>query len=263
MSVRRSKEVAAYVTSLEQERATLPFFRTFLTALLGGIFIGFTVVLHAIISITADSNAIDSVVGGVVYSIGFVIIFFTGAHIFIGDFGMMAALDKKVPWASVIKNWLIIFVGNLVGTLVFIIIYINSNAYNEAIGDYFIVVADAKSEFSDWVMTLTSGFLGSILIILAVWMYSAAENTSGKILLIMLPITALAICGFEYSIANMVIIPMGLSSLERVESIPGGLSGELDQVNGIMNSILPVTIGNLVGGTLIMGLIYWYVYKRN
>ncbi|MFX1239136.1 MAG: formate/nitrite transporter family protein [Promethearchaeota archaeon] len=263
MSVRRSKEIAAYITSLEQEKATLPFFRTLLTALLGGIFIGFTVVLHGIISIAVTAGASDFILSGVVYSIGFIIIFFTGAQIFIGDFGMMAALDKKVPWAGVVKNWLIIFVGNLAGALIFMFIYLNTSAYNETMGDYFIVAADDKCKITDWVLPFMGGFLGSILICLAVWMYSAAENTSGKILLIMLPISALAICGFEYSIANMVIIPMGLSSLERVNSIPGGLSGELDLVNGILNNILPVTIGNLIGGTFIMGLIYWYVYKRN
>lgn len=255
-------------------KANRSFSKTFVLAILAGAFISFGAIFAT--TVTAEltlSPSFTKLLGGLAFSLGLILIIVGGAELFTGNnLIVMAWANKRIKTTQVIRNWSIVFLGNLVGAISISVLMFYSLQYSSgtgSIGAKALSIAETKCSLG-FVQAIILGIFCNILVCLAVWLCYSAKTTSGKILSILFPITAFVAIGFEHSIANMYFIPKALliksfangefwasinSSPEMYENITWG--------NFIVNNMIPVTIGNIIGGAGLVGLVYWYVYLKD
>lgn len=183
----------------------------------------------------------------------------------------MAWASKKVKTKAVLKNWALVYVGNLVGALSMAVMVFVSGQYRfggGAIGVNMLQIANAKSSlaFPDALML---GILCNILVCLAVWLSFSARTITEKVAVIVFPISAFVAAGFEHSIANMYFIPMGMlvkwyapAAFWELAGTTPAVYEQITQLGFLWHNLLPVTIGNIIGGAGLVGLVYWFVYLR-
>ena len=257
-------------------KAKLEAINTFMLAVLAGAFIAF----GAIFSTTVTAGAteilpygITKLIGGLAFCLGLILVVVAGAELFTGNnLIVMAWASGKVTIAQLLKNWIIVYVGNLVGALATALLMFFSGQYgfgSGAIGLNALTIANAKADL-DFVQAIVLGILCNALVCLAVWLTFSTRTTTDKILAILFPITAFVAAGFEHSVANMYFIPVGLF-------VKGGAPAEFwiqigkttADYSGLtwhgffINNLIPVTIGNIIGGTVMVGVVYWLIYSRH
>jgi formate transporter len=256
-------------------KAKLGPFRMFALAVLAGAFIA----MGAIFSTTATAGAsgvipfgLARVVGGLVFSLGLILVVIAGAELFTGNnLIVMAWASGKVSTRLLLRNWTIVYIGNFVGSIFTALLMFFSEQYNfggGAVGLNALTIANAKSGL-DFVPALLLGVFCNALVCLAVWLCMSARTTTDKILAILFPITAFVAAGFEHSIANMYFIPIGLfikaGAPAEFWTLIGKTAadfGNLTWGNFLLANLLPVTIGNVLGGVFMVGLVYWFIYLR-
>ncbi len=240
-------------------------------ALLAGAYIAmgaimFTIITNDISPIVGDG--LTRLIGGIAFSLGLILVILGGAELFTGNNLLVTGyLDKKVTLKQVLSNWGWVYSFNFIGSLLLAVLFFYSGIWKAnggAIGLRAINVAFAKSSLS-WTEAIFRGILCNWLVCLAVWLSFASKDAIGKIIGIMIPIAAFVAAGFEHSVANMYFIPMGLflknqAMFEAVLS-PAILEG-LTLKTFFVNNLIPVTIGNLIGGVLFVGVFYWNAYLR-
>jgi formate/nitrite transporter len=184
----------------------------------------------------------------------------------------MAWANKKVSTIQVLKNWLLVYLGNFIGALFIVFLMLFVKQYQSAsgmVGMNILNIAKVKCELH-FTQAIASGILCNILVCLAVWLCFSSRSITGKIISIVFPITAFVTCGFEHSIANMYFVPMAIMVHNQQDATiltlmeQSGLN--YDAVNWtdyFINNLLPVTLGNIIGGAVLVGLVYWFVYLRN
>jgi len=234
--------------------------RTFLLSLLAGFYIAFgaqlsTVVLHDAAGFVG--MGIARLLAGVVFSFGLMLVVVCGAELFTGNSLLVSsALDGEISWIKLIENWSIVLFGNLLGALFMAWLLYESQLWQGGtIAKQVLATATAKSQLSFWV-AFVRGILCNWLVCLAVFMATAARDVSGKLLSCLVPITAFVASGFEHSIANMYFIPAGL----LLKSGLGITEPALTWSAFLYGNILPVTLGNIVGGALFVACAYSYVH---
>jgi formate transporter len=256
-------------------KARLPVGRLFALAVLAGSFIA----LGAAVSTTAVSGwtghvpyGFVRVLGGVTFSLGLVLVIVGGAELFTGNnLIVMAWAGGKVSTTALLRNWTVSYAGNLVGALATVFLVYASGQYllgKGVVGVAALTIADSKCALS-FFQAVASGILCNALVCLAVWLSLSARTTTDRVLAVVPPITAFVTCGFEHSIANMYFIPLGLlikatapdSFWHSVQLTQGDLPN-LNWQAFLLNNLLPVTLGNILGGSLLVGLVYWFVYLR-
>jgi len=221
----------------------------------------------------AASPGISQLVLGAVFPVGLIITIMTGAELFTGDamLAPMAAFVHKVSWASVLNLWVWVYVGNFIGSVLFayIMAYGPCVSYDAAgvatitaFGTRAIGIAAAKTSYVG-AMALWSAFLKAIacnwLVNLAVLLGICADDAIGKIVGIWFPIFAFVASGFEHSIANMYFIPAGIfcTGIDPTKAV-----ATVNWVNMWTNNIIPVTLGNIVGGMFFVGVLYWVAFRK-
>ena len=243
---------------------------TFALAVLAGAFIA----LGAIFATTVTAGGGDlpygvaRLLGGVAFSLGLILVVVAGAELFTGNnLIVMAWAGRRVRTAQVLRNWTIVYVGNLGGALATAVILFLGQQYEfggGAVGVQALSIAEAKTDLG-FLQAIALGALCNALVCLAVWLCYSARTTTDKILSIVPPIAAFVAAGFEHSVANMFFIPMGLlvKSDDAFVSRQSGLP-DLDGLTweGFAANLVPVTLGNVLGGALMVGAIYWFVYLR-
>lgn len=269
-------EMAKKAEDIGVQKAAMEYGRTFVLAVLAGAFIS----LGAAFSTTASAGAsgylpygIVRLVSGVTFSLGLVLVVVGGAELFTGNnLIVMAWASGKVTSWSLIRNWVIVYSGNFVGAIgTVLLVYLGRQfAFGDgAVGVTALQVAEAKCSLG-FGQALALGVSCNVLVCLAVWLTYSARSTTDRILATVPPITAFVAAGFEHSIANMYFIPMGLL-------IKWGATGDFWQNAGMqpqdlsqltwsacfLQNLLPVTIGNAIGGSLLVGVVYWFVYLRS
>jgi len=234
--------------------------RTFLLALLAGFYIAFGAQLSTVV--TQDSAAfvglgISRLLGGMVFSIGLMLVVVCGAELFTGNSLLVSsALDGEISWGKLAENWGLVLLGNLLGSLFMAWLLFESQLWqNGAVAKQAVSVATAKSQLS-FEVAFIRGVLCNWLVCLAVFMAVASRDVTAKLFSCLAPIMAFVTSGFEHSVANMYFIPAGL--LLKAEL--GIHEPNLTWVTFLLGNILPVTLGNIVGGVLFVACVYWYVH---
>lgn len=268
------KQIAERIEKASISKSTQDPSRIFILALLAGAFIAFgaaffTFVIHD----SALGQGLTKLLGGLVFCLGLILVVVAGAELFTGNnLLVMACVDQKITFKQLMNNWTIVFVGNFIGCLaIAVLIYLSGHWAGESarVGAKALMIANAKVNLP-FVQALTRGILCNALVCMAVWLCFAGRSSTDKLLSILFPITAFVTLGFEHSVANMYFIPAGLlikSDPQLMTSIQPLLpaSADLSQLTlsgFLLNNLLPVTIGNIFGGSFFVGIIYWYIYLR-
>jgi formate/nitrite transporter len=230
----------------------------------------------ATVATTGAAEAIGAgparVLGGLVFSLGLVLVVVGGAELFTGNnLLVMAWVARRLSARDVARNWAIVYLGNLVGAVTTAWLVYASGQYRTgdgAIGRQALDTATAKASL-DLGEALARGVLANVLVCLAVWLCLSARTVTDKILAIVFPITAFVAGGFEHSVANMYFLPVGLLIKDGAPASfwdGGGVTpatyGDLDWSSAVVDNLLPVTIGNIIGGAVLVGLVYAFVYRR-
>ena len=267
------KEMARKAESSGVAKAMLGPLRMFALAVLAGAFIG----LGAIFATTATTGStlsfgLTKLLGGLVFCLGLILVIGAGAELFTGNnLIVMAWANSKVTTGQLLRNWVIVYLGNFVGSVATAVMMLWSRQYtfaNGALGQNALNIANAKVNL-EFGQAIVLGILCNALVCLAVWLSMGARSATDKIVSIIFPITAFVAAGFEHSVANMYFVPMGLliksNASETFWSQLGTTAAAYDSLtwgNFLLNNLLPVTIGNIIGGTLMVGLVYWFIYIR-
>ena len=254
-------------------KANRGFSKTFVLAILAGAFIAFGAIFAT--TVTADqtlSLSFTKLIGGVAFSLGLILVIIGGAELFTGNnLIVMAWANKQIRTSQVLRNWAIVYLGNFVGSVAIVILMTYSLQYASgtgSIGAKALSIAESKCSIG-FLQAVILGIFCNTLVCLAVWLCYSAKQTSGKILSILFPVTAFVAAGFEHSIANMYFIPKALLIKSTASnafwtsiSATPEMYENLTWGNFIFNNLIPVTIGNIIGGAVLVGLVYWFVYLK-
>jgi len=266
-------EMAGRAEAVGVNKAAMSFGMTFGLAVLAGAFIAF----GAIFSTTATAGAsgtlpfgVTKVLGGLVFCLGLILVIVAGAELFTGNnLIVMALVSGKITFRQLLRNWGIVYLGNFVGSVLIAVLVYLSKQYTfggGAVGLTALNTANTKCGLG-FGQAIALGILCNALVCLAVWLCFSARTTTDKILSIIFPITAFVAAGFEHSVANMYFISIGLllkSDAGFLASI-GKTAADFANLtvgNFLLANLLPVTIGNIIGGAGMVGLAYWFIYLR-
>jgi formate transporter len=248
----------------------------FALAILAGAFIACGAIFATLVTTGLASAGMGfglvKLLGGLVFCLGLIAVVVAGAELFTGNnLIVMAFASGRITLGQLLRNWVIVYAGNLAGSILTALVMLATKQYmfsNGAVGTNALGIASAKCSLG-FVQAIALGIMCNALVCLAVWLCSSARSTTDKILAILFPITAFVAAGFEHSVANMYFIPMGL----LIKSFAGGgfweVAGKAAADYGsltwgafFVKNLLPVTIGNIIGGVGFVGLVYWFIYLR-
>lgn len=244
---------------------------TFILAMLAGAFISFGALLYTFIIHDSElSLGMTRLIGGLGFCLGLILVIVAGAELFTGNNLLtMACVSRHISPGQMLANWVLVYCGNFVGALSMVGLVYFSNYWlisDGTVGAVTVKIATAKVNLG-FAEALSRGILCNVLVCLAVWLCFAGHSVSDKILCILFPITAFVALGFEHSVANMYFVPAGLlaSSIPEVTmALPSGMDlSQLSIGSFLLNNLLPVTIGNMIGGGFLVGIVYWFVYLRS
>jgi len=263
---------AQMVCRLEDTCTTKTSRDTLSTALLG-ILAGFFVGLGAVFCtlVTTDIGlgfGLGKLLGGLAFSLGLILVVVAGAELFTGNSLIVTPwLSTRVSGSALLRNWGIVYFANFAGALILVGIVVGAHFWaldGYAVGANALAIASSKTSLA-FVPALCRGIICNVLVCLAVWMCLAARSVTEKIFAIVFPITAFVACGFEHSIANMFFIPMGIAMTGQAEVVQaaGLTASQIANVSvlGLFHNLIPVTIGNVIGGTSV-GVMYWLIFLR-
>ncbi len=256
--------------SVGVKKATSPCLSVFILGILAGAYIGFGGVLAT--SVTFDMAkylgiGFSKFMSGAVFSVGLMLVVIAGAELFTGNNLMITStLVRRITFWKMMRRWGLVFAANFIGSLIIVFLFYFSGLWKtggNAIGAKAVAIAYGKIRLS-FIEALTRAIGCNWLVCLAVWMALAAKQTIGKIFAIFFPIMAFVAIGFEHVVANMYFIPMGII-LHNMGGIPlPNINNpvELNWTAFIVKNLIPVTIGNIIGGALFVGMGYWSAYLK-
>jgi formate transporter len=257
------REIAHKVETIGIGKARLPLLTMWLLAVLAGAFIGLGAMFFALVrSDPTLGFALTQVLGGIVFSLGLILVVVAGAELFTGNNLLaMAWAAGKISTAELLRNWVVVAFGNLVGSIgLAVLVFWSQHASMNggAIGEEYMRIAAAKIELPFWT-AFFRGVLCNTLVCMAVWMAIGGRSVVDKVAAIVFPISAFVAAGFEHSVANMYFIPLAM-----LLQGSGAVAGSWPQitVSGFVGNLTPVILGNLVGGSALVGLVYWIIYIR-
>lgn len=262
----REKAIQSGIT-----KSKISILELLILSVLAGAYIAFGAVFSSIIALGMPGvwpYGFMKALQGLAFSMGLILVVIGGAELFTGNNLMvMAWLDRKISGISILKNWGIVFVGNFIGSVLVAFLIIMSKEYlvsEGSLGKSIVSLAVLKVGYPFFKATVL-GMLCNILVCLAVWLTYSGRSTIDKILAIIFPITAFIAAGFEHSVANMYIIPVALFLIKFDPAfvIQTGINTHnLTWTSFLVNNLIPVTIGNILGGALFVGFLYYFAYKK-
>jgi formate/nitrite transporter len=251
-------------------KATSPWLTVFVLGILAGAYIGFGGLLST--TVTFDMAAklglgFTKFMSGAVFSVGLMLVVIAGAELFTGNNLMVSSyILNKISFGMMIRRWGVVFFANFIGSVLIALLFYSSGLWKT--GDGALGLAAVKIAYNKVSLTFSEALWRGIgcnwLVCLAVWMALAARQTIGKIFAIFFPIMAFVAIGFEHSVANMFFIPTGILFVEKgiIHQIQGMDLNALNWINFLYRNLLPVTIGNIIGGSVFVGMSYWGAYLR-
>lgn len=258
---------AEYIGVLKSEA---PFLKLFFLAILAGSFIALGAIFATTVAIqgagTAVPFGVNQLLVGLAFCLGLILVIVAGAELFTGNnLIVMAWASGRISLKCLLRNWAVVYVGNFIGSVLVAGMYFLTRKYQSvegALGETMLDLAKGKVNLGFWEAVFLA-ILCNFLVCLAVWLTFSARSTGDKILAIIFPITAFVAAGFEHSIANMYFVPAGLFIKIFDPTFAGGTGMALESLtwgNFLVRNLIPVTIGNVIGGALMVAGVYWVVY---
>ena len=266
-------EIADSAISIGVRKANLSTPAKFLLGILAGAFIAFGAQAANLVTHTMTDSASAKLTAGLIFPAGLIMVIMAGAELFTGNCLMIISLaERRITLAKLLWSWLVVYAGNLFGSLIVAWLVSLSGQWNLTgglLGGLTVKTAAAKVSLS-FTEAITLGILCNWLVCLAVWMSFGAKDGVSKAACIFFPVWVFIASGFEHSIANMYYIPAGIlaksnpSYVSRALEIGASQTGidSLNVVRMFTRNLIPVTIGNIIGGCMFVGLAYWFVYLR-
>ncbi len=271
MEDKAPKTIAETVAqSVGVAKATSPWFTVFILGILAGAYIGFGGLLST--TVTFDTAAkwglgVSKMLAGAAFSVGLMLVVIAGAELFTGNNLMVSSvMSREITLSTMGKRWAVVFVANFIGSILVTLVFYYSGLWKT--GDGALGAAAVKAAYNKVSLSFTEALWRGIgcnwLVCLAVWMALASRQIIGKIFAIFFPIMAFVAIGFEHSVANMYFIPTGIFLINGagISNIPGVDPNMLNWINFLWRNLLPVTIGNIIGGAVFVGMSYWGAYIR-
>lgn len=265
------EEMVDKAGSIAVNKAALPFLNLLPLSFLGGTYIAFGAVFASVVATGMPDvwpYGIIKLLQGLAFSMGLILVVIGGGELFTGNMLMVIALaQKKISRLRLIHNWLIVYIGNFIGSVAVVLMIILSKSYlasKGALGNLLVSTAIAKVQYG-FSEALLLGIMCNIMVCLAIWLTYNGRTTTDKILAIIFPITFFIAAGFEHSVANMFIIPMGLLLKTFDPQFVSSLTLDLSQLTWplfILRNLLPVTLGNIIGGSFFVGILYLWSYRK-
>jgi formate/nitrite transporter len=255
--------VARKAQDIGVAKANMPVDRMFALAILAGSFIALGALFSTVVTAGGEpGSGVIRLLGGVVVSLGLILVVVSGAELFTGNtLIVMSVAGRRLPMRQLLRCWAIVYVGNAVGALATAMLVIWSGRLDDA------SIAARTAEIADAKTSLTvphaffSAVLANVLVCLAVWMAMSARTVTDKVLAIVPPVSAFVAIGLEHSIANLYFVPVVL--LDQTWSDSTIQVGEnVTWSHFLTHNLVPSTVGNIVGGAALVGLVYWFVYLR-
>jgi formate/nitrite transporter len=251
-------------------KATSPWLTVFVLGILAGAYIGFGGLLSTTVTFDAASKwgiGFSKILSGATFSVGLMLVVIAGAELFTGNNLMVSSvMTREITFGAMLKRWGVVYLANFVGSIFLALLFYFSGLWKTgdgALGAAAVKIAYNKTALS-FGEALWRGIGCNWLVCLAVWMALAARQVIGKIFAIFFPIMAFVAIGFEHSVANMYFIPTGILLMNGAgfTNVPGVDPNLLGWVNFLWRNLLPVTIGNIIGGVVFVGMSYWGAYLR-
>jgi formate transporter len=268
--------MAARMESAGVTKVNQDFITMFGLAILAGAFIGsgaiFCTTVTAGLGSAGVAFGIIKLLGGLAFCLGLIAVVVAGAELFTGNnLIIMAFASGRVSLGELLRDWVIVYIGNFVGSIATVCILLATKQYTFGgglIGVNALGIANGKCSLG-FVQAIALGVMCNALVCLAVWLCASARSTTDKILAIIFPIAAFVAAGFEHSVANMYFVPMGLlikatagASFWEMVGKSAADYGNLTWTNFLLSNLLPVTLGNIIGGAGIVGMAYWFIFLR-
>lgn len=252
------KEIAERVEAVCVSKASTPLLSLVMLGFLAGAFIGLGSLFYVIV--LSDSSlgfAASRLLGGAVFSLGLFLVVVAGAELFTGNNLLaMGWAHGRITTREVLHNWVIVCASNFVGAggLAAIVLFSGHTDMNGgAIGRTYLEIAAAKSSLPFWT-AFFRGVLCNVLVCMAIWMTLAGRSLVDKFVAILLPIMAFVAAGFEHSIANMYFFTLAI--------MLQATAGDPLQISGLWRNLVPVLAGNILGGSVLVALVYYVIYRR-
>ena len=266
-------EMAFKAQEIGIRKANLDFISTFALAVLAGAFVALGCIFFTVSQTTAGVATHwgwGRAVGGLTFSLGLILVIVGGAELFTGNnLIIMAWASRRLSTWRVLRNWVIVYFGNFVGaiaTALFVFLAKHFQMANGAVGMTALNIGLTKASL-DFSQALILGILGNAMVCLAVWLTYSARTVIGRIAAIVFPISGFVAAGFEHCVANMYFLPYALfvkigapdAFWQAVGTQPADYQG-LTWGSFLFQNLLPVTLGNMIGGVFFVALVYWAVY---
>jgi len=264
--------VAKAIVGVGKAKASLSVMQMIILGILAGAFIGFGSELATMVSYDMSKFlgvGFTKFIFGSVFSVGLILVVIAGAELFTGNsLIFVSVLSGDVKASKLLNNWFWVYFANFAGSLLLVWIMYATELWktgNLGVGAKALAIANGKVNLG-WGAAFSRAILCNWLVCLAVWLAVAAKDVVGKIAAIYVPIMAFVASGFEHSVANMYFVPMGLLLKSNVDVVAAaGLTDKLANLTWggfIANNLIPVTLGNVVGGAFFVSTLYWAVYLK-
>ncbi len=245
-----------YDTMIESsiKKANTPFIKSLLLGIMAGIFISLGAIGAMVIWGMDGSAVAKKYLGGAVFPVGIVFVIVAGSQLFTGNALMsVGLLNKKIKLSGLLKNWTAVYLGNFIGSLFMAYLIYKSQLWMSgdglsSVGEVAFKIAIKKCSL-DFSVAFYRGVLCNIIVVLAVWISLATKTMSGKILSLWLPISVFVISGYEHCVANMFFIPVAM------------FHGADVGMSGLFANLIPVTLGNIVGGSIVVPVMYYIIHS--
>lgn len=248
-------QIARRIENVGVAKAGLPALQTVTLGVLAGAFIALGAAFFTLVMTGSPAGiGLGRLIGGIAFSLGLILVVVAGAELFTGNnLIVMAWAERRISTASLLRNWALVYVANFVGavgTALFVHLSGTLDLGGGAVRETALAIARDKTALP-FDEAFFRGVLCNVLVCLAVWISAGARRVSGKILAIVFPIAAFVALGFEHSVANMYFIPLAMLEAWGDPALT---------VGGLVANLVPVTLGNIVGGGALVALVYWIIY---
>ena len=249
------KEIAETMIGVGTKKAKGKTSHLLLLGVMAGMFIAFGAVGAIVMGAKVQDPGLSKLLGAAVFPVGLMLVIMAGAELFTGNNLMtIGLLKKEYDMKALLRNWGLVYVGNFVGSIVVAVLIKSTGLFTGPVGDKAMAIASAKVNIIaqyGFTGVLSRAILCNIIVVLAVWLAIGAKDTTGRIFACWFPIMLFVLSGYEHSIANMFFIPVGMFA---------GANITWSQI--WLNNLIPVTIGNVIGGAVIVPVIYYWIYLK-